>query len=60
MIDHNRHDERSDIEQAVDSRKDESEAAGGGAAKSVGNEIGDEDGVSGSRADVKNQDRTEQ
>ena len=53
-------DPRSDLEQAVQSRSDEADAAGGGAATSVGNRIGDEDGVSGSRGDVKSQDRTAQ
>lgn len=53
-------DPRPDIQQAVESRKDEAEAAGGGGTESVGNAIGDEDGVSGSRGEVKNQDVTQQ
>ena len=60
MTDIHREDERPDIEQAVASRADEAKAAGGGAKESVGNAVGDEDGVSGSRAETKNQDRTQQ
>ena len=60
MTDTRHEDERSDIEQAVESRRDEAAAAGGGGATAVGNAIGDEDGVSGSRGEVKNQDRTQQ
>lgn len=53
-------DPRPSIEQAVESRKDEAEAADGGGTHSVGNAVGDEDGVSGSRGEVKNQDVAQQ
>jgi hypothetical protein len=53
-------DPRSDLEQAVQSRSDEADAAGGGGATSIANRPGDEDGVSGSRAEAKNQDVAQQ
>ena len=53
-------DPRSDLEQIVQSRSDEADAAGGGDSESIANRPGDEDGVSGSRGEVKNQDVTQQ
>lgn len=53
-------DPRPDIEQAVQSRSDEADAAGGGAKESVANGPGDSDGVSGTAGEVKNQDLTQQ
>lgn len=60
MTDNNREDSRSDLEQAVESRADEADAAGGGAKTSALDQTGVDDGVSGSRAEVKNQDLTQQ
>lgn len=53
-------DSRSDIEQAVESRSDEADAAGGGGARSPLEPTGVPDGVSGTAGEVKNQDRTQQ
>lgn len=53
-------DERSDLAQAVGSRADEAEAADGGGNTSSLDQVGVDDGVSGSRAEVKNQDVTQQ
>ena len=47
-----RDDPRPDIQQAVESRKDEAIAAGGGARESVGST----DGPNGAGGDVRNQD----
>lgn len=53
-------DPRSDIEQAVQSRADEADAAGGGGTTSPLEPAGVEDGVSGTAGEVKNQDRNQQ
>ncbi len=53
-------DPRPDIQQAVESRKDEAEAAGGGADTSPLEPSGVSDGVGGTAGDVKNQDRDQQ
>jgi hypothetical protein len=53
-------DPRSDIQQAVESRSDEADAAGGGAETSALEPTGIHDGVSGTGGEVKNQDRTQQ
>ena len=53
-------DPRSDIEQAVQSRADEADAAGRGAVTPARDPAGIEDGVSGTAGEVKNQDRTQQ
>jgi hypothetical protein len=53
-------DSRSDLEQAVQSRSDEADAAGGGSDTSPLEPTGVSDGVSGTAGDVKNQDRTQQ
>ena len=53
-------DSRSDLEQAVRSRADEADAAGGGDAHSPLESTGVADGVSGTAGEVKNQDRTQQ
>ena len=53
-------DPRSDIQQAVESRSDEADAAGGGAKTSALEGTGIPDGVSGTAGEVKNQDRTQQ
>lgn len=52
-------DPRSDIQQAVESRADEV-AARGSASESIANGPGDDDGVSGTAGEVKNQDRNQQ
>ena len=53
-------DPRSDIQQAVESRSDEADAAGGGANTSPLEPTGVYDGVSGTAGEVKDQDRTQQ
>lgn len=53
-------DPRSDIEQAVQSRTDEAEAADGGGTTSPLEPAGVADGVSGTAGEVKNQDRNQQ
>jgi hypothetical protein len=53
-------DDRSDIEQAVDSRADEAEAAKGGDTTSPLEPTGVADGVGGTAGEVKNQDKTQQ
>lgn len=53
-------DPRSDIEQAVQSRSDEADAAGGGGTSGIASGPGDEDGVSGTAGEVKNQDKMQQ
>lgn len=53
-------DPRSDIEQAVQSRADEADAAGGGGDSSPLEPTGVPDGVSGTAGEVKNRDRTQQ
>jgi hypothetical protein len=53
-------DPRSDLEQAVQSRSDEADAAGGGDRTSILDGAGEEDGVSGTAGEVKNQDRMQQ
>jgi hypothetical protein len=53
-------DPRSDLEQAVQSRSDEANAAGGGAKTSILDGAGQEDGVSGTAGEVKNQDTMQQ
>ncbi|MDP5277890.1 hypothetical protein Q9Q95_03040 [Sphingomonas sp. DG1-23] len=53
-------DPRPDIEQAVESRADEADAAGGGGNSSPLESTGVADGVSGTAGEVKNQDRTQQ
>lgn len=53
-------DSRSDIEQAVESRADEADAAGGGGTRSLLEPTGVPDGVSGTAGEVKNQDRNQQ
>ena len=53
-------DPRSDLEQAVQSRSDEADAARGGANESPLEPSGVPDGVSGTAGEVKNQDRTQQ
>lgn len=53
-------DPRSDIEQAVASRSDEADAAGGGGTASPLEPTGIPDGVAGTAGEVKNQDRTQQ
>ena len=53
-------DPRSDLEQAVQSRSDEAEAAGGGGNDSPLAPTGVADGVGGTAGEVKNQDRTQQ
>jgi hypothetical protein len=53
-------DPRSDIEQAVQSRSDEADAAEGGDDTSPLEPTGIPDGVSGTAGEVKNQDRTQQ
>jgi hypothetical protein len=53
-------DSRSDLEQAVQSRADEADAAGGGDVHSPLEPTGVADGVSGTAGEVKNQDKTQQ
>ena len=53
-------DRRSDIEQAVESRKDEAERAGGGAPSSPLAPTGTYDGNSGTGGITKNQDEAAQ
>jgi hypothetical protein len=53
-------DARSDIEQAVQSRSDEADAHGGGGTSGIGAGPGEDDGVSGTAGEVKNQDRMQQ
>lgn len=53
-------DPRSDLEQAVQSRSDEADAAGGGGTESPLAPTGVPDGVGGTAGEVKNQDRTQQ
>ncbi|NIJ18890.1 hypothetical protein FHS95_000559 [Sphingomonas naasensis] len=53
-------DPRSDLEQAVQSRADEADAAGGGGTESPLEPTGIPDGVGGTAGEVKNQDRTQQ
>lgn len=53
-------DPRSDIEQAVESRADAAEAAGGGGTGSALEPTGVADGVGGTAGEVKNQDRAQQ
>jgi hypothetical protein len=53
-------DPRSDIEQAVQSRSDEADAAGGGEPTSPLEPTGTYDGVSGTAGEVKNQDKMQQ
>ncbi|HEX8302543.1 hypothetical protein [Sphingomonas sp.] len=60
MTDNNSNDARSDLEQAVQSRSDEADAAKGGATTSPLDQTGIDDGVSGSRGEVKNQDVAQQ
>lgn len=48
-------DSRSDIQQVVESRKDEAEAAGGDTTSNL-EDAGAEDGVGGTAGVVKNQD----
>ncbi|MBB5708820.1 hypothetical protein [Sphingomonas xinjiangensis] len=52
-------DPRSDIEQAVQSRSDEVDANGAGKS-GIGAGPGEDDGVSGTAGEVKNQDRMQQ
>lgn len=52
-------DSRSDLQQAVESRADEV-AARGSDPQSIANGPGDDDGVSGTAGEVKNQDRNQQ
>ncbi len=49
-------DPRSDIQQVVEIRKDEAEAAGGGDDTSALEDAGTEDGVGGTAGVVENQD----
>jgi hypothetical protein len=53
-------DPRSDVEQTVESRADEADAASGGADTSPLEPAGVADGVSGTAGEVKNQDKTQQ
>lgn len=53
-------DPRPDIQQAVESRSDEADRAGGGGKTSPLEPTGVPDGVSGTAGEVKNQDRTQQ
>ena len=53
-------DPRSDLEQAVESRTDEAETAGGGSPDSPLEPTGVADGVSGTAGEVKYQDQTQQ
>ena len=53
-------DTRSDIEQAVESRKDEAEGAGGGATSSPLEPTGTYDGNAGTGGVTKNQDEAAQ
>lgn len=54
-------DPRSDLEQTVQSRSDEADAAGGGGGqRSPLEPTGIADGVGGTAGEVKNQDRTQQ
>jgi hypothetical protein len=53
-------DPRPDIQQAVESRADEADRAGGGDTSSPLEPTGIPDGVSGTAGEVKNQDRTQQ
>ncbi|MCD2325461.1 hypothetical protein LQ953_15690 [Sphingomonas sp. IC-56] len=53
-------DPRSDIEQAVQARSDEADAHGGGGTSGIGAGAGEDDGVSGTAGEVKNQDRMQQ
>lgn len=53
-------DPRSDIEQAVESRADDAEAAEGGGPDSPLEPTGVADGVSGTAGEVKNQDQNQQ
>lgn len=55
-----RDDPRSDLEQAVQSRSDEADAAGGGDTSSPLAPTGVDDGVSGTAGEVKNQDKAQQ
>lgn len=52
--------QRTDIEQAVESRSDEADAAKGGADTSPLEPSGVPDGVSGTAGEVKNQDSAQQ
>ena len=60
MTNTNRDDTRSDLQQVVESRSDAADAANGGANTSPLDKAGVDDGVSGSRGEVKNQDVTQQ
>ncbi|AQR72498.1 hypothetical protein [Sphingomonas sp. LM7] len=60
MADTNDKDPRSDLEQAVESRADEADGAGGGADSSPLEPTGVPDGVAGTAGEVKNQDRAQQ
>lgn len=60
MIEEDKEDTRSDIEQAVQSRADAVDAAAGGGDTSPLEPTGVYDGVSGSAGEVKNQDITQQ
>jgi len=60
MGDTRNEDSRSDIEQAVQSRSDEADAAKGGAATSPLEPTGVADGVGGTAGEVKNQDKAQQ
>lgn len=51
-------DPRSDLEQAVQSRSDGADTAGGGGTESPLEPTGVPDGVGGTAGEVKNQDRT--
>lgn len=59
-IDRQEDDPRSDLEQAVQSRRDAAEAADGGAATSPLEPTGIPDGVGGTAGEVKNQDKAQQ
>jgi hypothetical protein len=60
MADTENKDPRSDLEQAVQSRADEADAANGGGDTSPLEPTGVADGVGGTAGEVKNQDSAQQ
>jgi hypothetical protein len=60
MTDSNRADARPDLEQAVESRADDADAAEGGADSSALEPTGVKDGVGGTAGEVKNQGQDQQ
>jgi hypothetical protein len=60
QLDRGTQDPRPDLEQAVESRADEADAARGGGPDSALEPTGIEDGVGGTAGEVKNQDKAQQ